>query len=150
MAATPKANLAMGFKGPVFNDYTEEEKEQRIAWCEEVLQEIETERASLQEAFLKAQKKYGSLMDRSVALSTYREDVAPKIMAFENRIQQIRDKDPEGRFVVPCFEIEQKLGKFKSQIGLAVDKPPQRIHNESPSSPGNMYSMFSAFSKPST
>jgi DNA repair exonuclease SbcCD ATPase subunit len=131
----------------VFNDYTGEEKQERIRWCENAIQDLRQRVIEFRDAFLKAHNRYGDVHGKYEDYKAFQHEAEIRIDAFKNRIEQIKDNDPEGRFAVPCFAIEQKLNEFNSQINMAVDSqtslpiPPQSLKNAQ--------SVFSAFNKPS-
>jgi len=44
--------------------------------------------------------------------------------ALRGRVKEIRGNDPDGRFAIPCFAIEDKLDKFEMQIKSTMSKKP--------------------------
>jgi len=44
--------------------------------------------------------------------------------ALRGRVKEIRGNDPDGRFAVPCFAIEDKLNEFEMQIKSTMKKEP--------------------------
>ena len=128
----------------VFNDYSEQEKQQRIEWCENAIQELQQEVKNVQHTVLQARNRYNFSFGQWNDYQDFQQEVQTKIDAFENRIKQIKNKDPEGQFTIPCFEIEQKLNEFKSQLKLDVDTP-THVKPMLPGGLSNSLSIFTAF-----
>jgi len=63
----------------------------------------------------KAQEKHNEIYEWPLREMRDRTD------SLHARIKEIRDNDPEGRYAVPCFAIEDKLNKFETQIRTAVE-----------------------------
>jgi len=109
----------------VANTYSEDEKQQRVDWCNSAIEEIQQEVIKLRDDFLRSHSGYNNPMEKHRNLQEYKQEANIKVLALTDRIQQILDKDPDGQFIVPCFEIEQKLDKFKVQLGLDIDSASQ-------------------------
>ena len=121
--ATQNAKFGITDPMAVFNAYSEEEIQQRIKQCEAEINGLQQELKQKQSAALQAHNRYKFSAEEFQDYREYKLEVQDKIAAFENRIAQLKNNDPEGRFADQCFAIETKLKEFKAQTGLPIDKP---------------------------